>query len=52
MNQPYSRISENVLFAALVAAVIGWAAFSVAADQQAASSANASVAAAAQVVHS
>ena len=37
MNKPYSRISENVLFAALLAAVIGWTAVSVAADQPAAS---------------
>jgi hypothetical protein len=38
MNQPYSRISENVLFAALLAAVIGWTAVSVVTDQPAASS--------------
>jgi xanthine/uracil/vitamin C permease (AzgA family) len=38
MNQPYSRISENVLFATLLAAVIGWTAVSVVTDQPAASS--------------
>lgn len=37
MNQPVSRICENVLFVALLAAVLGWAAVSVAADQATAS---------------
>jgi hypothetical protein len=45
MNKPYSRISENVLFAALLAAVIGWTAISVVADQPAASTSQVSVAA-------
>ena len=34
MGQPYSRISENVLFTLLVAALIGWVAAPVAADLQ------------------
>jgi hypothetical protein len=37
MNKPYSRISENALFAALLVAVIGWTAVAVAADQPAGS---------------
>jgi hypothetical protein len=44
MNQSLSRVSENVLFAALLAAVIGWAAVSVAADQPTASTSPASFA--------
>ena len=32
MNKPYGRISENLLFAALLTAVIGWAAVNVAAN--------------------
>jgi hypothetical protein len=43
MNQPVSRISENVLFVALLAAVIGWAAVSVAVDQATASTSPVSV---------
>jgi hypothetical protein len=38
MNKSYGRISENVLFAVLLAAVIGWAATPVVADPLAASS--------------
>ena len=45
MNKPYNRISENVLFAALLAVVIGWTAVSVVADQPAASTSHVSVAA-------
>lgn len=45
MNKPYSRISENVLFAALLVAVIGWTAASLAADQPAAAASPSSVAA-------
>jgi len=45
MNKPYNRISENVLFAALLAAVIGWTAISVVADRPAASTSQVSVAA-------
>jgi hypothetical protein len=37
MGQPYSRISENVLFILLAAALIGWVAAPVAADLQPAS---------------
>jgi hypothetical protein len=37
MNKSYGRISENVLFAAVLAAAIGWTAVSLAADQPAAS---------------
>jgi len=44
MNQSLSRVSENVLFAALLAAVIGWTAVSVAADQPTASTSPAPVA--------
>jgi hypothetical protein len=36
MNKPTSRVSENLLFAALLAAVIGWAAASVATERPAA----------------
>jgi hypothetical protein len=45
MNKPTSRISENVLFAALIAAVIGWAAVSVATERPAASTSATSFAA-------
>jgi hypothetical protein len=45
MNKPYSRISENVLFAALLVTVIGWTAASLAADQPAAPASPSSVAA-------
>jgi len=52
MNKPYGRISENVLFAALVAAVIGWAAVNVAAGPLSAPSAAASLAAMTATQHS
>ena len=45
MNKPYGRITENVLFAALLAAAIGWTAVSLAADQPAASASAACTAA-------
>jgi hypothetical protein len=48
----YSRISENVLFAVLVATVIGWAALSVASNPQAASAPAAVVMAATGAVNS
>jgi len=51
MNPSYSRISENFLFAALLAAAIGWAAVSVA-DQPRASTAPVSVATTMAVSHS
>jgi hypothetical protein len=38
MSKPYGRISENVLFAVLLAAVIGWTAAAIAAYQPAAAS--------------
>ena len=34
MSQPYNRISENVLFTALLAVAIGWVAASTAADHR------------------
>lgn len=37
MNKPYGRVSENVLFAVLLAAVIGWTATPVVANPLAAS---------------
>ena len=45
MNKSYGRISENVLFAALLATVIGWAAVNVAAGPLSASSPAGSLAA-------
>lgn len=45
MGQPYSRISENVLFSLLVAALIGWTTAPVATDLQPASAAGVCVAA-------
>ena len=38
MNKPYGRVSENVLFAVLLAAVVGWTATPVVAHPLAASS--------------
>jgi hypothetical protein len=32
MNSQFNRISENVLFSVLIAAVVGWSALTVAAD--------------------
>jgi hypothetical protein len=52
MNVPYTRISENVLFAALLAAVIGWTAVSLAADQPPASTSQECVASATGSRHS
>ncbi len=52
MNKPYARISENVLFAALVAAVIGWAAVNVAASPLSTPPAAASLAAMTATQHS
>jgi hypothetical protein len=52
MNQPYNRISENVLFTTLLAAAIGWMAVSAATDHPAAPAAAASVVAAAGANHS
>ena len=52
MNQPYNRISENILFTTLLAAVIGWVAVSVATDYQTAPVPAASVVAAAGAFHS
>ena len=51
MSPSCSRISENFLFAALLAAAIGWAALSVA-DQPRASTAPVSVATTVAVSHS
>ena len=51
MNKPYGRISENVLFAVLLAAVIGWTAAPVVADPLAAHRAE-SLAATTAVHHS
>ena len=45
MDQPYNRISENVLFALLLAASVGWVTVPVAADLQSAPAAGASFAA-------
>ena len=44
MNKPYGRVSENVLFAVLLAAVVGWTATPVVANPLAASSRPGSVA--------
>jgi hypothetical protein len=33
MSNPFSRISENVLFVMLIVAAVGWTAVSVAGDQ-------------------
>ena len=44
MNKSYGRISENVLFAVLLAAVIGWTATPEVANPLAASNHSASVA--------
>jgi len=52
INVPYTRISENVLFAALLATVVGWTAVSLAADQPAASTSQECVAAATGSRHS
>ena len=52
MNKPYGRISENVLFAVLLAAVIGWTAAPVVADPLGASSRAGSLAAMTPVHHS
>ena len=52
MNKAYGRISENVLFAVLLAAVIGWTAVPVVANPLAASSRVESVAATTAVRHS
>jgi hypothetical protein len=46
MDQPYNRISENVLFALLLAAQIGWFTAPVAADLHSAEAAGACFAAA------
>jgi hypothetical protein len=52
MNQPYNRISENVLFTALVAVAIGGMALSTASYKHAAPAPTTSVVAAAAVNHS
>jgi hypothetical protein len=52
MGQPYNRISENVLFALLLAALIGWFTAPVAADLQSASVARACFAVGAQTARS
>jgi hypothetical protein len=41
MNSAFSRISENVLFSLLLAAVVGWTAVSVTADAYAPAAASA-----------
>jgi hypothetical protein len=46
MNQPYNRISENVLFVVLMAAVAGWVTAPAAVELQLASAAQACIAAA------
>jgi len=49
MDQPYSRISENVLFTLLLTALLGWLTAPVASDLLSASAAGASHAAVAGV---
>jgi hypothetical protein len=51
MNKPYGRIAENVLFAVLLAAVIGWTAVPVSAGPLSASSGAGSLAATTAASH-